>query len=312
MRQAFNKLHIKGSFLVIKNGQPWLNYATANKLDTSYLINSVQKSMTATMVMREVQNHKLKLSTKIKTFYPTIPGGSKISIEDLLTMKSGLNLKPGESLGTDIFYSDKDNLKSDLKKTVFDEKKLGKWHYTSLNYVYLCGIISKLENEDYEKLFRATFIDKFNLKNTEFLWSNMSDLQASNLVPGYHRHHGKYIPVDYQLAVKEAHDELGAGSIVMSNHDLAVVVHAILAGKLLNKASRRALFKGMAPKYYNGGFYNIDGIKKANGAGMGYYTFLRASNNGKNMIIIQTNKMPYSRFGEIKDKLDGLVPLIFK
>ena len=59
MRQAIHRLGIKGSALVIKDGIPWLNYATDNKTDTSYLINSVQKSMTATMVMREVEKGKL-------------------------------------------------------------------------------------------------------------------------------------------------------------------------------------------------------------------------------------------------------------
>ncbi len=116
MRQAVNGLGIKGSVLVINNGKTLLDYATDNTTDTSYLINSVQKSMTAAMVMREIQDGKLSMDDRLAKFYPTVPGAKKVKIKDLLKMTSGLSLEPGKKLGTKHFVSDEDNIKHDIKK----------------------------------------------------------------------------------------------------------------------------------------------------------------------------------------------------
>ena len=75
--------------------KPVLNYATNNSTDTSYLINSVQKSMTAAMVMREVQKGKLSLDYKLSKYYPNVDGADSVKISNLLDMTSGLDLQQG-------------------------------------------------------------------------------------------------------------------------------------------------------------------------------------------------------------------------
>lgn len=312
MRHAIDQLSAKGSVLVIKKGKPWLNYAKVNKADTSYLINSVQKSMTATLVMREVQKGKLKLTDPLSKFYPAIPGAKQVKIANLLDMTSGLDLKKGAQLGTPEYISDKANIQNDINKTVFDSKKLNKWHYTAVNYVYLCGILSKLEHESYEQLFRATYIKPLKLNHAEFLWADEGKLKASHWVPGYIKTKGRYKKVPLADAVKDAHNELGAGSIVMSNADLAKTIHAILAGNLLTNKSREVLFKGAAPTYYNGGFYNLPAYKVANGAGEGYYTFVRSTNDGQNMIIIQSNRTKTGQFVKIRKKVNQIMSLMMR
>ncbi|MBW8013902.1 class A beta-lactamase-related serine hydrolase [Lactobacillus helveticus] len=310
MRQAINRLGIKGSVLVTSNRKPLLEYVTNNSTDTSYLINSVQKSMTAAMVMREVQKGKLKLDDPLSKFYPNVDGADNVKISNLLTMTSGLDLETDQQLGTPKFISDEANIAHDAKYTVFDGRKLGKWHYTAVNYIYLCGILSKLEHKSYEKLFRETYIKPLKLKQTEFLWSRMAKLKSAGWVPGYERSSGQFMRVDHDQAVKDAHNELGAGSIVMSNADLAKTIEYILHGKLLTKESRKVLFKGKAPSYYNGGFYNLKKYKAANGAGEGYYTFLRTTKGAKDMIIIQDNHTAHGEFGKIKKKVNRIMSIM--
>lgn len=307
MRHAIDHLGVKGSTLVIRNGKTWLKFATGNQADTSYLINSVQKSMTAAMIMREVQKSKLKLSTKLSRFYGAIPGADKVRISNLLNMTSGLDLKPGEELGEDIFRSDEDNFQSDIKKTYFNPRMLGKWHYTSVNYVYLCGILTQLTHKSYERLFRDTYIKPLHLKQTEFLWSSKQKLLKSNWVPGYEKVAGQYQHVPHAEAIKDAHDELGAGSIVMSNSDLAKVMRLILTSKFLTKQSRKELYQSTAPSYYNGGFYNLKHYKIANGAGEGYYTFFRSAHDGKTMLIVQANHTAKGKFVKIKKRINRIM-----
>lgn len=312
MRHAIDQMKLKGSVLVINKGKPWLDYATDNMADTSYLINSVQKSMTATMVMREVQKGKLKLDDSLSKFYPDIPGADSIKIKNLLNMTSGIDLKAGEKLGTPVYTSDADNIKSDIAKTEFNMDMLGKWHYTSLNYVYLCGILSQLEHKSYEELFRQTFIKPLKLQHTEFLWSAKSKLYASHWVPGYEKEDGVYERVNHAMAVADARDELGAGSVVMSNSDLATTLNAILVGNLLTNHSREILFTGQKPSYYNGGFYNKPRYKVANGAGEGYYTFVRSTNNAKNMLIIQGNHTKAGQFAKIKKQVSNIMDFMLE
>lgn len=312
MRHALDRLGIKGSVLVLCKGRPWLNYATANKADTSYLINSVQKSMTATMLMRAVQQGRLKLSDPLSKFY-NINGANQVKVENLLNMTSGFDLKAGQQLGSNRFVSDADNLQNDLKKITFKPKMVGKWHYISVNYVLLCGILTQVEHRSYEQLFRSTFIKRLHLTQTEFLWSSKRRLAAVHWVPGYEKKNGSFQRVPPRTAVLAAHNELGAGSIVMSNHDLAETIQAILTGKLLTKASRKVLFKGQAKtKYYNGGFYNLPLYKEANGAGEGYYTFMRSTKNGKEMIIVQANHTKPGQFGKLRKKVNNIMSVMLR
>lgn len=310
MRHAIDHIGVKGSVLVIKDGQQWLKYATANSADTSYLINSVQKSMTATMVMRAVQKKKLSLNTKLSKFYDNVPGADQVTIANLLNMTSGLDLKKGKKLGSKNFISDEDNLNKDIAKTVFHQKQFGKWHYTSLNYVYLCGILSQIENKSYEQLFRNTYIKSLKLKNSEFLWAGSEKLRESHWTAGHEYRNGRYKRVKISKAIEDAHNELGAGSVVMSNADLVKTMHAIIAGNLLTNKSRAILFKGKAPRYYNGGYYNYPEYKMANGAGAGYYTFFRSSNDGKQMIVIQANKTKSGKFKKLRDQVNEIMTML--
>ncbi|WEV39851.1 serine hydrolase domain-containing protein [Lactobacillus sp. ESL0681] len=309
MRQQIAVLGIKGSVLVLRNGKTLLNYATENTTDTSYLINSVQKSMTAAMVMHEVQAGKLSLHDRLDKFLPDVPGAKKVTIKHLLTMTAGLEIEPGAKLGSEYFITDEDNLQRDIAKTIFKPQMLGQWYYSSLNYVYLCAVMSKVTHKSYEQLFNQLYIKPLGLKQTAFLWANPEQLQASGLAMGMQYHRGQYVPIRRKQALRDAHNELGAGSIVMSNHDIVKTLHYILAGKLLSAKSRKQLYHSQPPYYYGGGFYNDDQLKlkTANGAGAGYYTFMRSTNDAQTMIIIQSNRTRHGQFDRLKPEIDALM-----
>ncbi|KRL63005.1 serine hydrolase domain-containing protein [Lactobacillus psittaci] len=308
MRQSLNKLAFHGSVLVIKNGKVAMNYATANKTDTSYLINSVQKFMTATLVMRAVQDGKMSLNDKVAKYYPNIPGGNKVTIANLLQMTSGLTLKDKVKLGTVPFVSDAKNFKYAVANTQFDSKMLGKSFYSTLNYVLLSGIVAKVNHTSYEKLVEKYFIKRLKLKHTAFVWSKARILANINFVSGYSvGSNGKVNKT--KLDLNEIHGELGAGSLAMSNQDLYKVLKDALSGNILTEQSRQIIFKGNPPGFYNGGFYNNSSFKGANGASDGYYTFVRTSNDGQDAIIVQSNYQT-GNFYKLRAEMNKLTPLI--
>lgn len=59
---------------------------------TPFVIASTTKTVTATMIMQEVQarNSKLKLTTKLANYYPKLPNAEQITLAMLLGNKSGL------------------------------------------------------------------------------------------------------------------------------------------------------------------------------------------------------------------------------
>ena len=215
MRQSLANAGFEGSVLVIKNGKTYLNYATANKTDTSYLINSVQKFITGAAIMKAVQEGKLSLNDTLAKFYPTVPGANKVTILNLLQMTSGLSID--KALGTKPFVSDKKNLEYAIKNTKFDENMLGKVSYSTLNYVFLSNILSNIYNTSYEKLITKSFINKLKLKHTAFSWANNKTLKKINFVLGHQlSSNGKYIT--QKLDLDEIHGELGAGSLLSLIH----------------------------------------------------------------------------------------------
>ncbi|WP_263849023.1 serine hydrolase domain-containing protein [Lacticaseibacillus nasuensis] len=57
---------------------------------TMYEIDSIQKVMTAVMVMRQIRAGKLRMTTTLHRFFPKAPNSRGITIRQLLDMTSGL------------------------------------------------------------------------------------------------------------------------------------------------------------------------------------------------------------------------------
>ncbi|WP_143809639.1 serine hydrolase, partial [Oenococcus oeni] len=94
--------NFSGSILIIHKNKILLNtaygYADKNKkiLNTPksfYGMASIEKGLTALLIMKQIQAGKITLQTKLDLFYPKIPNAKKITIHNLLTMTSGLSSK---------------------------------------------------------------------------------------------------------------------------------------------------------------------------------------------------------------------------
>lgn len=289
-----------GTLLVIKNGKPiyqtsrgFASYANGidNDANTAYEIDSVQKSMTAAMIMKQVQMGKLKLTDKLAKFYPQIPGSNQITIRQMLDMTSGLILKG--DIGPDRILSDEDIIHEDINNIKFSELLHGKWNYQAINFNLLSGILEKLTDESYRKLFIDTFVKKLQLNNTIFAYENNPNIYKAT---GYNN----LDPLSAQLDYKNAFytrkwfefDELGTGQVYMSASDLYKVEKYLVSGSYLTKKSRQELFKPGSISTYGGGLYHRKDDNFANGWGYGFQTVVHISNNGKNAVIVLQN---YSR-----------------
>lgn len=82
---------LKGNLTIYKNKQRMWQYTTASNANASYLINSVQKELTAGLIMRAISENKFSLDDKVAKFYPNVPNVQNISVLNLLEMTSGLH-----------------------------------------------------------------------------------------------------------------------------------------------------------------------------------------------------------------------------
>lgn len=145
------------------------------------------------------------------------------------------------------------------------------------------------------------------MKNTAFYWDAVNDPEPSKSLTGHRFTHDHWVTVNTDKALELAHHSLGAGSITMSNQDMIKVINYIFNGGMLTKKSKAYLFKGKAPSYYNGGLYNLKNYHVANGAGSGFYTFIRISNDGKKILVIQSNHTVSGRFTHYKKQVDKVM-----
>lgn len=295
-----NNKGYSGTLLVVKNGKPiyqtsrgYSNFsnATYNDENTAYEIDSVQKSMTAAMIMKEVQKGKLKLSDKLSKFYPSIPGSKKITIRQMLDMTSGLVMNG--NVGPDKIMSDPDIIDADINNIKFSRLSYNKWNYQPVNFNLLSGILEQVTGKSYRRVFEHTFVKKLGLKHTIFAYDNRPGLQKAS---GYNNIDPLSSRLDYKNAFYTKRsfefDELGTGQIYMSAKDLYKVENYILTGSLLTKKSRKTLFTPGSVSTYGGGMYHGTNDNFANGWGYGFQTVVHISNDGKDAVIVLEN---YSR-----------------
>lgn len=273
LKKTLKKWKFKGHVTIYTNGKQAYSATTANHASSAYLINSVQKALTAGMLMQQVNKGKIKLTDKVAKYYPKVPHAKKITILQLLRMTSGLTQKG--SLGTRPYKSDSANARKTIRSLRFNKKYYNKWHYADVNYVLISHILEKVTHKSYEKLFAQTYTKPLKLKNTRFIW---------------HKHKNVASPAR-KINYPEVHALLGAGSVAMSNHDLYRALSSLLNGKFFTFEQMKQLYHpGNSKSHYCAGFYNYAHYRGSNGADYGYYTIVRISKDGKNAVIFQTNR----------------------
>lgn len=300
---------LQGSAFIIKNGKIWLNTGLGNSKNSSYLINSTQKMLTAAMILRQVERGKIKLTDSLSRYFPSLPGAKQIKVSNLLSMTSGLRFA-GNSYGTTPYISDAQDLKKNLSETYFVNTNLNHWEYNGLNYVYLSNILEKVTHKSYQENFNNFYIKPLHLKHTVFMWDSVNTLRKAGVVSSYKKHNSQFTVVPRKNVIADARHLLGAGSVAMSTNDLANCYSYILRGNGLSEEMKAQILKNVSPSHYNCGLYTYKNYSAANGAGNGYYTFIRTTKNGHKMIIAAGNKKLSGNFKSLKRQYDHLMNLL--
>jgi len=152
-----------------------VGYANAEKKientkDTKFRIGSQTKTFTAVLILKAVEEKKLKLSDKLASYYPQVKNAGEITIEQLLKHRSGIfNFTEidGAQQWEQQYHTEKEFL-AYLAKEKSNFKPGTAYEYSNTNYAILGFILQKVYRKTFAKLLDEKIAKPLHLQNTYY------------------------------------------------------------------------------------------------------------------------------------------------
>jgi D-alanyl-D-alanine carboxypeptidase len=229
-----------GSVAVSKNGEiiytKSIGFADVEKNvmateNSKYRIGSISKSFTTVLILKALEQKKLNLNQTIDKWFPTIKNAKKITVNHLLSHRSGIHN----------FTDDKDyltwNTQPKTEKEMIEIIAKGgsdfnpdsKAEYSNSNFVLLTYVLEKTFTKSYSDLLQEFIVNPIGLKNTYVF----GKINSSNNECKSYRFSGSWkaeTETDFTIP-------LGAGAIISTPSDLTKFADALFSGKLLTNES---------------------------------------------------------------------------
>lgn len=257
--------------------------------DDQFRIGSNTKSMTATVVLQLISEGKLRFEDKISAYKAGVPNGDEITIEQLLSMRSGLYsytatpewIRAVDATPQKVWTPDELLALGDAHPQKFAPGE--GWDYSNNNTVLLGTVVEKVTGRPLAENLKERIFDRLGLQSTLLPPADMAT------IPGPHPHGYRFgtfeesllvnkgvLPPDQQAAavagtlrpndVTDTNPSFAwaAGGVISTPNELATYVKALIEGGLLTPEMqhRRVVEKlevadpAVNPTYRYG--YNID------------------------------------------------------
>ncbi len=214
-------------------------------LDQPFRIASITKPFAATAILVLVDRGLLHKTNTIAKWYPQFPNADRITIDDLLRMRSGIPapdddavlahvydapLKPAPSLADDL------NAIAQLKGQFKPPNMVGV--YTDFNYDILAGIVQRVTGKDIGTLITQTVILPLKLQHTSY--------PTGTGVPGGLHGYG-WNPATSRFDDKTLFNPPlagAAGAVISDVSDLRTFSRALCRGDLLKPETQQQRMQG--------------------------------------------------------------------
>jgi serine-type D-Ala-D-Ala carboxypeptidase len=176
VQNYLNTFKIPGAVVLVGNkkgitfhkayGHRSLDKNEFNSIDTIYDLASITKLFTATAIMQQIEQNKMSLGSKMKTFFPEEFSSNRkkaISLEDLLRHNSGFQA----GLSPDVFSEDM-ALTWDNIFAVEPKLPYRKFKYSDINYILLGRLLEEVTNLELEDYIQETIINPLKMPSTQF------------------------------------------------------------------------------------------------------------------------------------------------
>lgn len=253
-----------GVIYAVKDGAPVAEYAEGTlengekiTLDTPMPVGSVSKQFCAAAVLLLQEQGKLSVNDRLDKYYPEYPEGSKLTLHDLLSMRSGIPEISAESgVNVTVGNTEAQNVAA-IKEWVFAQKldfePGSSFAYANINYFLLSYIVSQVSGKPYSEFIRESFLTPLGMTHTGFIGELADEPSwAQGLV---------YRQVDLQPGLTN-----GCGDIISNAADMTVWINALADGRAISAES----FKEMTTDRSNGEGYGYGMYTDIEG-GVGHY-----------------------------------------
>jgi CubicO group peptidase (beta-lactamase class C family) len=227
---------------------------------TEYRIGSISKTFTAVLVFKAIEAKKLRKDQTIAQWFPRIPNADKITVDMLLSHRSGIHNFTDMEHYQEWQTSAKteQQLVDTIASAGSDFTPDSKGAYSNSNFVLLSYILERVTQKPYATLLQEQIIDPLGLKHTRYGGKINLNLNQAN-------------SYDY-MGKWELHEQTdmsipsGAGAIISTPSDLDAFITALFNGKLLSAESLEDM-KTIREGYGRGLAQIPFGTKKAFGHG---------------------------------------------
>lgn len=262
IEKALKNSDYKGIAIVTYKGKTVLNYSNGKDengdkltVNSSMYIGSVSKQFCAAAVMILRDKGKLNVNDKLSKYFPKYKNAEKLTLKNLLTMRSGLPVMiDGKAGSISPEKSESENVKV-ITKAIFTPKLSfkpdTKYEYANANYFLLANVVEKVSGKSYTKFVRENIFKPLGMNNSGFVDEV--------------RNHPKWAKgLSYDTFSGNENCKgvtKGAGDIVSNNHDMSVWMTALISGKVVKKSTFKEMTKNYSPEHTDYG-YALEGQTK--------------------------------------------------
>ncbi|CCH01790.1 Penicillin-binding protein 4* PBP 4* [Fibrella aestuarina BUZ 2] len=284
-------------------------WAIPNSTDTKFMLGSISKPLTATLVLILVQKGLIDLDETVAYYLPAFKNkpAANVTIRQLLNHTSGM---PNYDIISDFFPRiSRQYFTRAAYLTVYSDSALAfvpgtRYLYSSWGYFTLGCIIEKVTGKTYAQAMNEEIFSKLNMKSSgSYAHTQIVPKRAS----GYDYGFGNYVSADF----RDQSNTMGTGDLYSTVEDLFTFHMAIANHTLLNKELTQAMLTpGSRPARYGYGWFNqlfrytpTDSVK-ANyhlGSTEGFISFMIRMPDTNSMAVILCNSAPTDFFGITKN-----------
>lgn len=222
-------------------------------IDTLFCVGSVSKQFTAAAVLMLQQDGKLSIDDKLSRYFPDYEYGDRLTLRDLLIMRSGVaefydveyiddaftELPTGDIRGKITNDNTVEKNQELLEEWILDQPLVfepdSAYEYSNSNYFLLARVVEKVSGENYRDFIRSRIFQPLGMTNSSFIDDNGLDVE-----------HLAQPTVDPQTVYVGV--TMGLGDIISNAHDIDLWLTSLRTNKLLSKQSVSLMTADYSPE----------------------------------------------------------------
>ena len=280
-------------------GKANLKMNTERQFFDPFRIASITKTFTATIVLSLVDDGLLSTSDPLSKYLPNFPNADKITIRNLLRMRSGIVDYANASILEEWYNDINKNYTSDTLINIMSSHgneftPAGQQTiYCNGNYTILAKVVEIVSGKSFSSLVNEKVFQRLNLTSSSYPEPNNYQLEGKNRGYSWENSNNSFVDkTEMNTSCTNA-----AGAIISNMNDLEKYARALYQGTLLSAETQQKrleceTFQGYPPfLQYGEGIFKMGDFYGHNGTIFGFSTEMFYLPAKDAVIVINVNRL---------------------